>query len=37
MLWTPGAPAVAPREFKSVIAGFAPQFSGCHMHDSQVS
>ncbi|KAL7596268.1 hypothetical protein Lser_V15G28628 [Lactuca serriola] len=34
-LWTPGATAVAPRAFKSRLAGFAPQFSGYNQHDSQ--
>ncbi|KVH90549.1 Peptidase C19, ubiquitin carboxyl-terminal hydrolase 2, partial [Cynara cardunculus var. scolymus] len=35
-LWTPGATSVAPRAFKSRVAGFAPQFSGYNQHDSQV-
>ncbi|KAL3532190.1 hypothetical protein ACH5RR_005711 [Cinchona calisaya] len=34
-LWAPGATPVAPRIFKSVIAGFAPQFGGYSQHDSQ--
>ncbi|KAI3523118.1 hypothetical protein L1887_01175 [Cichorium endivia] len=34
-LWTPGATYVAPRAFKSRLAGFAPQFSGYNQHDSQ--
>ncbi|XP_024985161.1 ubiquitin carboxyl-terminal hydrolase 8-like isoform X2 [Cynara cardunculus var. scolymus] len=34
-LWTPGATSVAPRAFKSRVAGFAPQFSGYNQHDSQ--
>ncbi|KAL3536010.1 hypothetical protein ACH5RR_004471 [Cinchona calisaya] len=34
-LWAPGATTVAPRNFKSVIAGFAPQFGGYSQHDSQ--
>lgn len=34
-LWAPGAAPVAPRVFKSVIAGFAPQFSGYSQHDAQ--
>ena len=36
-LWAPGASPVAPRMFKSKLARFAPQFSGCNQHDSQVS
>ncbi|XP_031743174.1 ubiquitin carboxyl-terminal hydrolase 8 isoform X2 [Cucumis sativus] len=34
-LWAPGASPVAPRTFKSKLARFAPQFSGCNQHDSQ--
>lgn len=34
-LWAPGATPVAPRMFKSVIAGFAPQFGGYNQHDAQ--
>ncbi|XP_027067090.2 ubiquitin carboxyl-terminal hydrolase 8 isoform X2 [Coffea arabica] len=34
-LWAPGATPVAPRIFKSVIAGFAPQFGGYSQHDAQ--
>ncbi|KAK3408317.1 ubiquitin carboxyl-terminal hydrolase 8 [Eucalyptus grandis] len=34
-LWAPGATPVAPRTFKSKLARFAPQFSGCNQHDSQ--
>ncbi|XP_047968134.1 ubiquitin carboxyl-terminal hydrolase 5-like isoform X7 [Salvia hispanica] len=34
-LWAPGRAPVAPRLFKSKLARFAPQFSGCSQHDSQ--
>ncbi|XP_061344723.1 ubiquitin carboxyl-terminal hydrolase 8-like [Gastrolobium bilobum] len=34
-LWAPGASPVSPRTFKSKLARFAPQFSGCNQHDSQ--
>ncbi|ERM93667.1 ubiquitin carboxyl-terminal hydrolase 8 [Amborella trichopoda] len=34
-LWAPGRTPVAPREFKSKLARFAPQFSGYNQHDSQ--
>lgn len=34
-LWSGQASAVAPREFKSKLEGFAPQFSGYQQHDSQ--
>ncbi|KAF8403395.1 hypothetical protein HHK36_011497 [Tetracentron sinense] len=34
-LWAPGATPVAPRMFKSILARFAPQFSGFNQHDSQ--
>jgi hypothetical protein len=34
-LWGGQASAVAPREFKSKLEGFAPQFSGYQQHDSQ--
>lgn len=36
-LWAPGRGPVAPRPFKAKLARFAPQFSGCSQHDSQVS
>lgn len=35
-LWAPGRAAIAPRPFKAKLARFAPQFSGCSQHDSQV-
>lgn len=34
-LWKPGRIPVAPRLFKSILDGFAPQFSGYNQHDSQ--
>ncbi|XP_076914299.1 ubiquitin carboxyl-terminal hydrolase 8-like [Bidens hawaiensis] len=34
-LWTPGTNSVSPRAFKSILAGFAPQFGGYNQHDSQ--
>lgn len=35
-LWAPGRAPVAPKPFKAKLARFAPQFSGCSQHDSQV-
>jgi ubiquitin carboxyl-terminal hydrolase 4/11/15 len=34
-LWSGQNNAVAPREFKTKLEGFAPQFSGYQQHDSQ--
>ncbi|XP_068634551.1 ubiquitin carboxyl-terminal hydrolase 8-like isoform X5 [Aristolochia californica] len=34
-LWAPGRGPFAPRQFKSKLAQFAPQFSGFYQHDSQ--
>ncbi|GMH29092.1 hypothetical protein Nepgr_030935 [Nepenthes gracilis] len=34
-LWAPAGMPIAPRAFKSVLASFAPQFSGYNQHDSQ--
>ncbi|KAJ4971619.1 hypothetical protein NE237_004718 [Protea cynaroides] len=34
-LWAPGATPLAPSVFKTKLAHFAPQFSGCNQHDSQ--
>ncbi|KAL3642785.1 hypothetical protein CASFOL_013600 [Castilleja foliolosa] len=34
-LWSPGARSVSPSMFKSTIASFAHQYSGCSQHDSQ--
>ncbi|KAK9054996.1 hypothetical protein SSX86_026075 [Deinandra increscens subsp. villosa] len=34
-LWAPGRTPFAPRQFKSKLARFAPQFSGYNQHDSQ--
>ncbi|KAL2325258.1 hypothetical protein Fmac_024316 [Flemingia macrophylla] len=34
-LWSLGRTAIAPRQFKSKLARFAPQFSGYNQHDSQ--
>ncbi|KAL3692569.1 hypothetical protein R1sor_006220 [Riccia sorocarpa] len=34
-LWAPGKQPVAPRQFKTKLARFAPQFSGYNQHDSQ--
>ncbi|BBN05563.1 hypothetical protein MPTK1_3g14190 [Marchantia polymorpha subsp. ruderalis] len=34
-LWAPGKQPVPPRQFKTKLARFAPQFSGYNQHDSQ--
>ncbi|PIA43886.1 hypothetical protein AQUCO_01800136v1 [Aquilegia coerulea] len=34
-LWSSGCAPIAPREFKTKLARFAPQFSGYNQHDSQ--
>ncbi|KAG9445256.1 hypothetical protein H6P81_016596 [Aristolochia fimbriata] len=34
-LWAPGKGPFAPRQFKSKLARFSPQFSGFNQHDSQ--
>lgn len=36
-IWSPTSPSTSysPRDFKSVLAKFAPQFSGYQQHDSQ--
>ncbi|KAI0032314.1 hypothetical protein K488DRAFT_12425, partial [Vararia minispora EC-137] len=34
-IWAPNATSFPPREFKQVLARFAPQFSGYQQHDSQ--
>lgn len=36
-LWAIDRTPVAPRQFKSRLGRFAPQFSGFNQHDSQVS
>ena len=36
-LWAVDRTPVAPRQFKSRLGHFAPQFSGFNQHDSQVS
>ncbi|WCJ28722.1 Ubiquitin carboxyl-terminal hydrolase 5 [Euphorbia peplus] len=34
-LWAPGRTPIPPRQFKTKLARFAPQFSGYSQHDSQ--
>ncbi|KAF5819518.1 putative ubiquitinyl hydrolase 1 [Helianthus annuus] len=34
-LWTPGVTSVGPRDFRSRLVDFAPQFDGYNQHDSQ--